>query len=167
MTCTIPAGLAVSATSNFIIPITPTAAAAANVTNTAIVNGGGDSGCPAASRCSSFVTTPVDPAPTASLTLNKTSAVADSNGDTVTGDAGDVITYSFAVTNTGTLALVNVVVSDPLLPTLSRTIANLAVGATTSCVATNNTYTITAGDVLPVVVRIRPRPMRTMSARST
>ena len=71
--------------------------------------------------------------------------MADTNGDTVTGDAGDVITYSFAVTNTGTLALVNVVVSDPLLPTLVCTIANLAVGATTSCVASNNTYTITAG----------------------
>ena len=74
--------------------------------------------------------------------------MADTNGNTVTGDAGDVITYSFAVTNTGTLALVNVVVSDPLLPSLSCVIANLAVGATTSCVATNNTYTITAGDVL-------------------
>ncbi len=85
--------------------------------------------------------------PTASLTLDKTSSVADTNGNTVLGDAGDVITYGFAVTNTGTLALVNVVVSDPLLPGLSCTIANLAVGATTSCVATGNTYTITAGDV--------------------
>ena len=92
-------------------------------------------------------TVPTSASPTASLSLNKTSAVTDSNGDTVLGDAGDVITYSFAVTNTGTLALVNVVVSDPLLPTLSCTIANLAVGATTSCVASNNTYTITAADV--------------------
>ncbi|MEO8999879.1 MAG: OmpA family protein, partial [Rhodanobacter sp.] len=37
--------------------------------------------------------------------------------------------------------------TDPLLPSLSCTIANLAVGATTSCTATGNTYTITATDV--------------------
>ena len=75
--------------------------------------------------------------------------MADTNGNTVTGDAGDVITYSFAVTNTGTLALVNVVVSDPLLPTL--VVARLPTWRWVRRRAAwrrNNTYTITAGDVL-------------------
>ena len=84
----------------------------------------------------------------ASLNLEKTATVADSNGDTVLGDAGDVITYGFSVTNTGTVDLQNVVVSDPLLPTLVCTIASLPVGTTTSCAASSNTYTITAADVL-------------------
>ena len=92
-------------------------------------------------------TVPTAATPTASLSLSKTATVADTNGNTVTGDAGDVISYSFAVSNTGTLALSNVVVTDPLLPTLSCTVASLAVGATTSCTATGNTYTITAADV--------------------
>ena len=35
------------------------------------------------------------------LTLNKTASVADSNGNTILGDPGDVVTYTFEVTNTG------------------------------------------------------------------
>ncbi|MEO8365772.1 MAG: OmpA family protein, partial [Pseudoxanthomonas sp.] len=82
----------------------------------------------------------------ASLTLDKAAVVADSNGNTVLADAGDVITYSFVVTNTGTVTLAPVVVSDPLLPNLACTIATLAPGATDSCAATGNTYTITTAD---------------------
>ncbi|MGR3793743.1 DUF7507 domain-containing protein [Vannielia sp. SX4] len=58
---------------------------------------------------------------------------------------GDVVTYSFAVTNTGTVTLSDIVVDDPLLG-YSCTIATLAVTATddTTC---STTYTITQADI--------------------
>ncbi|MFN2111607.1 MAG: sortase domain-bontaining protein, partial [Anaerolineales bacterium] len=62
-------------------------------------------------------------------------------------DAGDTITYSFSVENTGNAALTNIVVTDPLLPSLNCTIANLAIGATASCTATGNVYTLLASDI--------------------
>ncbi|MCY7355512.1 MAG: DUF11 domain-containing protein, partial [Lysobacter sp.] len=92
-------------------------------------------------------TVPTAATPTASLTLNKTATVADTNGNTVIGDAGDTITYSFSITNTGTVSLAPVTVTDPLLPGLVCSIPSLAPGATASCAATNNTYVITAADV--------------------
>ena len=64
-------------------------------------------------------------------------------------DAGDTVSYSFAVKNTGNVALTNVTISDPKLPALScPPVATLAVGATvavTGC--TGNVYTLTASDV--------------------
>jgi len=59
LSCTIPAGLAVGASASFTIPVTPMAPAVPGVTNTAAVSGGGDTDCPAAVRCTSTVTTPV------------------------------------------------------------------------------------------------------------
>ena len=59
VTCTIAAGLAVGASTSFVIPVTPTAAAIPSVQNTANVSGGGDPGCPAAARCGNTITTPV------------------------------------------------------------------------------------------------------------
>src|SRR5690606_24408801 len=86
--------------------------------------------------------------PVADFSVAKAASVADSNGNTVLGDAGDVITYTFSVSNTGTVDLTNVVVSDAMLPGLVCTIASLPVGATNvACVPSNNTYVITAADV--------------------
>lgn len=81
-----------------------------------------------------------------SVTLDKSASVADSNGDGITGDAGDVITYSFSVTNTGNVLLSPVSVVDPRLPGLGCTVLALPPGATTTCAASNNTYTITFAD---------------------
>ncbi|WP_198146966.1 DUF11 domain-containing protein, partial [Pseudoxanthomonas mexicana] len=74
VTCTVAAGLAVNATTSFVIPVTPTTAAAASVVNTATVTGGGDATCPANARCTSTVTTPVN---RPQLTLLKTASSAN------------------------------------------------------------------------------------------
>ncbi|GAB2588407.1 hypothetical protein GCM10009593_29220 [Microlunatus antarcticus] len=79
------------------------------------------------------------------LTLTKTAgAPADVNADGRT-DAGDTITYAFRVTNTGSLTVRAVAVTDPRLaaPATCPT-TTLAPGASTTCTAT---YTITQTDV--------------------
>lgn len=81
-----------------------------------------------------------------SITLDKTASVADSNGDGITGDAGDVISYAFSVTNTGNVLLAPVTVVDPRLPGLGCTVLLLPPGTTTACTASNNTYTVTFAD---------------------
>jgi uncharacterized repeat protein (TIGR01451 family) len=60
--------------------------------------------------------------------------------------AGKVVTYSFKVSNTGTLPLSNVVVTDPLagLSPVSCPASTLAIGASMTCTAT---YTTTSADV--------------------
>ncbi|WP_313461135.1 hypothetical protein, partial [Stenotrophomonas sp.] len=80
------------------------------------------------------------------VALDKTASVADSNSDGITGDAGDVITYGFSVTNTGNVLLAPVTVTDPLLPGLTCTVLALPPGATATCSASNNTYIITFAD---------------------
>ncbi|HJU38078.1 MAG TPA: hypothetical protein VJ724_00800, partial [Tahibacter sp.] len=61
VTCTIATGLASGASTSFVIPVTPTAAAIGqNLSNTASVTGGGDPSCPGQPHCSSTTTTPVD-----------------------------------------------------------------------------------------------------------
>ncbi|WP_417475000.1 hypothetical protein [Luteimonas mephitis] len=71
--------------------------------------------------------------------------MADSNGNTVLGDAGDVITYTFSVSNTGTVDLTNVVVSDAM--PLARVHDRQPAGGRPMPAPSNNTYVITAADV--------------------
>jgi uncharacterized repeat protein (TIGR01451 family) len=63
-----------------------------------------------------------------------------------TGKVGDVITYTFAVTNTGNTTLTNVIVTDPMvgLTITGNPIATL-VGASNSTI--KGTYTITQADI--------------------
>ncbi|WP_417475002.1 hypothetical protein [Luteimonas mephitis] len=68
------------------------------------------------------------------------------NGNTVLGDAGDVITYTFSVSNTGTVDLTNVV-SDACWPGAHD--RQLPVARPMSPACCNNTYVITAADVAP------------------
>lgn len=80
---------------------------------------------------------------TPAITLVKTAALADSNGNGF-ADAGEVITYSFVVTNTGTLTLAPVTISDPKLGlTDAACVATLAPGASATCTTTGS-YTVTA-----------------------
>jgi len=141
-----PAATASCAATNNTYVITAADVTAGNVVNTATATGDAP-GTIVDPTATDTATTPTSATPTASLTLAKSASVADTNGNLVTGDAGDTITYTFSATNTGTVALAPVTVTDPLLPSLSCTIASLAPSATASCAATNNTYVITAADV--------------------
>ncbi|HEY71239.1 MAG TPA: DUF11 domain-containing protein, partial [Anaerolineae bacterium] len=60
---------------------------------------------------------------------------------------GDTITYTFSIENTGNVTLNNLVVTDPLLPTLTCSIATLAPSATQACAAANNVYTLVQADI--------------------
>jgi large repetitive protein len=72
------------------------------------------------------------------LTLTKT---GPANFTTV----GQVISYNFAVQNTGNVTLTTGSVTDPRIPALSCPINNLAPGATRNC--TNIGYTVTQADI--------------------
>ncbi len=80
---------------------------------------------------------------TPTITLVKSAApIADQDGNG--SDAGDLVTYTFAVTNTGNVTLASVVVTDLKVSPISCPVASLAPGASTNC--TGN-YTLTQGDV--------------------
>ena len=57
---------------------------------------------------------------------------------------GDVITYTIKVTNSGTVALTNIIVTDELVPTFKETINSLEPGASEECVVE---YKVTQTDV--------------------
>jgi uncharacterized repeat protein (TIGR01451 family) len=78
------------------------------------------------------------------LTLDKSASLtSDADGDGL-GDAGDVITYTFKVTNTGNKTVFSLDVSDPRIGAVSCPVATLAPGESTTCAAT---YTVTQADV--------------------
>ncbi|HJU38005.1 MAG TPA: DUF11 domain-containing protein, partial [Tahibacter sp.] len=129
VTCTIATGLATGASTSFLIPVTPTAAAnGTTLTNTATASGGGDPTCPAASRCTSTVNTPVQ---AAQLTIVKTASAANFV-------VGVPASYTLTVTNTGTAATTaTATVSDTVPGTL--TLGAMPAG----CSAAGNVVTCT------------------------
>jgi uncharacterized repeat protein (TIGR01451 family) len=84
------------------------------------------------------------PVMTPQLSLNKPAPAngdQDSSGDV---SVGDVLTYTVTATNSGSTALTNVSVDDPMLTPANATCALVATGGT--CVLIG-TYTVTAADV--------------------
>ncbi|MEE8525564.1 MAG: hypothetical protein V3T72_16635, partial [Thermoanaerobaculia bacterium] len=67
----------------------------------------------------------------------------DDGGDGF-GDVGDLINYTFVVTNTGTVTLTNVSVTDPLVSPISCPQTTLAPGASMTC---TGSYAVTQADV--------------------
>jgi uncharacterized repeat protein (TIGR01451 family) len=84
--------------------------------------------------------------PVSTVSLVKSSTgITDLNGNIVT-DAGDQITYAFAVTNTGTTTLTSVTVTDPSVTMTGAAIATLAPGET-NAVAYQATRILTQADI--------------------
>ena len=84
---------------------------------------------------------------TPSIALIKTGVFNDNNHDGI-AQAGETITYSFTVTNTGNTSLTNVMVTDPLPGVVvSGGPINLAVGASDSTTFTA-VYVITQADII-------------------
>lgn len=80
------------------------------------------------------------------IDLVKTGVLDDKNGNGL-ADAGEVITYSFVVTNTGGVLLAPVTISDAMLKlTDAPCVDQLAVGETATC-STTATYKVTKRDV--------------------
>ena len=112
-------------------------AAPGNVTNTATIAAPAGASDPNAANDSATDTDTV--APTPGLTLAKS---ADPTTYTV---AGDVITYSYLLTNSGNVTLAGpFTVTDDKASVTCPTTVTLAVGASITCTAT---YTITGADV--------------------
>jgi hypothetical protein len=111
-------------------------------TNTATVTGD----CPQSQACATDTDTNTVPlTPDAGIRIIKTGTL-DDGGDGAT--VGDVINYSFDVTNTGGVTLTNVSVTDPLIPAIScpggNPIPSLAPGASVQC---TGSYAITQADI--------------------
>ena len=117
---------------------------AGKLENTATATGTGPSGATVTDAASTLSPIPAGPG----LELDKSaSAINDLDGNGA--DAGDTITYSFKVTNTGTVTLNPVTVHDPLFgganPSIACPTGPLAPGASVTC--TSKTYTLTQSDV--------------------
>jgi uncharacterized repeat protein (TIGR01451 family) len=124
--------------------ITEANVTAGSVSNTATVNtANGVSDISGTTITNNTATVTATPTPTLipAVALVKTANVSG------TGTVGNVITYTFTVTNTGNTTLTNVAVTDPMvgLTITGSPIASLAPGASSSTIT--GTYTITQADV--------------------
>ncbi|MGW5052635.1 CshA/CshB family fibrillar adhesin-related protein [Actinokineospora sp. NPDC004072] len=110
------------------------------VTNTATATGIDPSGAPVSS--SDTTRTLIDSA--GAIHLVKTvGAVADTDGNGA--DAGDTVSYTLVVTNTGPVVLHAITVVDPMLGEVTCPAGPLAPGASVTCTA--RPYTVTQADV--------------------
>ena len=113
-----------------------------SVVNTATTNGNSPSFGPVTDSDTHTLTLPSTP----SISLLKSGLInAGPNAPRV--DAGDTITYTFLVTNTGNVALTNVLVTDPKVTVLGSAIPSLAAGAS-NATAFSATYTLTEADIV-------------------
>ncbi|MFA6575392.1 MAG: DUF11 domain-containing protein, partial [Nocardioides sp.] len=113
---------------------------AGEVDNTATATGTAPSGAKVTDPDST--STPVPPH--ADLAIDKTaSAISDVDGNG--HDAGDTITYTFEVTNTGNVTLNPVTVTDPKVGPVTCTGGALAPGASRTC--SPKTYTLIQADL--------------------
>jgi uncharacterized repeat protein (TIGR01451 family) len=121
--------------------LTPADTGGTTITNTATASGTPTAGAAVTDGAGTSVAVPVN----AAIDLAKTASPVtdlDANGP----DAGDTITYTFTVTNTGNVVLDPVSVDDPLLGgAVPCGSGALVAGATRTCPTV--TYTVTQADV--------------------
>ncbi len=109
---------------------------AGNVINTAAITTTTPGACAVAADCAPTVTTPITQTPKLSI---------DKTADKATYAAvGEVITYSYLVSNTGNVTIDAISVADDKIASVSCPVATLIAGASTTCTAT---YTITQADM--------------------
>ncbi|MDP1622768.1 MAG: T9SS type A sorting domain-containing protein [Bacteroidales bacterium] len=85
--------------------------------------------------------------PASSISMTKTGTLhTDVVAPNTVANAGDQITYTFTVTNTGNTTLTGVVITDPLVTVSGLPIASLAPGATDNSTFTA-VYTLTQADI--------------------
>ena len=141
-----PQTLAPGGSFTFTATYTPTQAEidAGSVQNTATPTGTPPSGPPVEGPPDTVI---VPPDQTPGLTIDKTGALNDQNGNNLI-DLGETVTYSFLVTNTGNITLSGVTVNDPLLQNagvaLDQGPQTLAPGASFTFTAT---YTPTQAEI--------------------
>jgi gliding motility-associated-like protein/uncharacterized repeat protein (TIGR01451 family) len=82
---------------------------------------------------------------TAGIELEKTGTYIDANRDNIT-NAGDQITYQFAITSTGNVTLTDVTITDPLITVLGGPVPSLAPGAS-DATTFSGTYTLSQADI--------------------
>ena len=116
-----------------------------SVYNSATVSGNDPGGNPVSATDSKTVTLAGVPSLvlTKTASLDKTVVAPDGRSD-----PGDTITYTFSVKNTGNVTLTGINLTDPLLPSLSCSIASLAPGASDKCnPISDNIYVLTQQDI--------------------
>jgi len=118
---------------------------AGGVVNTAAAHGTPPPGVAPVVPPTDTVTTPT-PVPVGGLAITKSAQLNDANGNGL-ADAGETIQYSFQLTNTGTVALSTVGVTDPRAGSVTCPQATLPAGASETCTA-DNLYTVVEADVL-------------------
>ncbi|GAA3030066.1 conserved repeat domain-containing protein [Actinokineospora globicatena] len=88
--------------------------------------------------------------PNPGLTLTKRADLVDTNENDL-ADKGEIILYSFVLTNTGNLTLSQLRVDDPKAGVVTCPVAILAPGASTTCTAAP--YLVTGDDIAAGIVR--------------
>ncbi|MBN9621123.1 MAG: hypothetical protein J0H43_15575, partial [Actinobacteria bacterium] len=111
------------------------------IDNSATAGGTAPSGTPVTSPVSTASVTAL-PGPLLHLVKKATVTDVDHDGRT---DLGDIVAWTFAVTNTGNVTVHGLTIDDPTAGPVTCPVTTLAPGATTTCTAA--AHTITQADV--------------------